>query len=155
MLSSDGITGPAIPTPDAQEFKTYSFQYSLFPHREGWKESDCYKPAYEFSHGLSGFQLPASKGRRKLPFMFSFVEIEPGNLVLAAFKKAENTDEVVLRLFETKGQKTTGVIHLFKEPASVKKVNLLEEEEGRINHQGDEITLSVRPFEITSLKIRF
>ena len=132
MLSSDGITGPAIPTPDAQEFKTYSFQYSLFPHRKGWKESDCYKPAYEFSPGLSGFHLPASKGKRRLPFVFSFV-----------------------RFFETKGQKTTGVIHLYKEPVSVKTVNLLEKEEGRINHRDNEITLKVKPFEIVSLKIRF
>jgi len=156
MLSADGITGPAVPTPDAQEFKTCSFQYALCPHGKGWPEADCFKPAYEFNHGLAGFQLPVARGKRKLPSYFSFVEITPCSLILAAFKKADNADAVILRLFETKGQRTRGVIRLFKEPASVQRVNLLEEEEeGRVGHQGNEISLSVKPFEIVSLKIRF
>jgi len=155
MLSADGITGPAIPTPDAQEFKTYSFQYALCPHRNGWPEADCFKPAYEFNHGLAGFQLPVAEGKQKLPSRFSFVEITPSSLILAALKKADNADAVILRLFETKGRRTKGVIRLFKAPASVKRVNLLEEEEGSISHRGNEISLSVRPFEIVSLKIGF
>jgi len=80
---------------------------------------------------------------------YLFINIE------SIIKKADNADAVILRLFETKGKRTKGVIRLFKEPASVKRVNLLEEEEGSIGHRGNEISLSVRPFEIISLKIGF
>jgi len=155
MLSADGITGPAIPTPDAQELKTYSFEYSLFPHRKGWKESNAFKPAYEFNYNLMGFQLPVVKGTRTLPHQFSFVEVKPENLILVAFKKTEDTNAVILRLFETKGEKASGEIRLFKEPSSVKTANLLEEEERELKFRGKRIRLQVKPFEIVTLKIEF
>jgi alpha-mannosidase len=155
MLSCDGTTGPAIPTPDAQEFKTYSYEYSLYPHRNNWLKADCFMPAYEFNQGLIGFQLPVTKGKQKLPSKFSFIEIKPNNIILVALKKAENINSAIMRLFETKGQKTKGIIRLFKEPISVEKVNLLEEDEGHVDCRGDEINISVGPFEILSLKIRF
>jgi alpha-mannosidase len=62
---------------------------------------------------------------------------------------------VVLRFFETKGEKTSGVVSLFKEPVSAKVVNLLEEEEGEIECQGGEIRFEVNPFEIVTLKLKF
>ncbi len=155
MLSSDGVTGPAIPTPDAQELKTYSFEYALFPHRNGWKESDAFKPAYEFNCSLTGFQLPLTKGNRIFPHQFSFVELTPDNLVLVTFKKAEDTNDVILRFFETKGQRTWGEITLFKEPTSVEAANLLEEEEREVKFRGRKIKFWVKAFEIVTLKIAF
>lgn len=155
MLSTDGVTGPAIPTPDAQELKTCSFEYALFPHKKDWKESDVFKPAYEFNYNLMGFQLPLVRGKKTLPHRFSFVEVKPDNLILDAFKKAEDTDEVILRLFETKGERTKGEIILFRKPSSVKIVNLLEEETGSLKYRGRKIKLQAKPFEIVSLKIKF
>jgi alpha-mannosidase len=157
MLSSDGETGPAIPTPDAQEFKTYYFEYSLFPHSKGWKEANSFMPAYEFNHNLIGFQLPAGtrKKIRTLPSHLSFVELKPENLVLTTLKKSEDTSEVVMRFFETKGEKTSGVVNLFREPSSVKVVNLLEEEEEEIEFRDGEIRLEVEPFAIVTLKLKF
>ncbi|MBI2860540.1 MAG: glycoside hydrolase [Chloroflexi bacterium] len=156
MLSSDGVTGPAIPTPDAQEFKTYTFEYSLYPHQKGWKEANSFRPAHEFNNNLTGFQLPAPKSGGDLPPMLSFVRVRPENLVLVALKKAEHGDEVVLRLFETKGEPAEGEIELFLEPASVKVVDLLErDDELAVEHDGNRIRLRVRPFEIVSLKLGF
>ncbi len=156
MLASDGIIGPAIPTPDAQEFKNYTFEYSLFAHQKGWKDANSFKPAYELNYGLIGFQLPIEKRRKgSLPYRYSFVEVKPENLILVVFKKAEDSDEVILRLFETKGERTRGEITLYKEPSAVKMVDLLEAEEGEIKYRGRRIKLQVKPFEIVSLKIRF
>ena len=105
MLSSDGETGPAIPTPDAQEFKTYQFEYSLFPHKKDWKGANSFKPAYEFNQELIGLQIPAEPvGKaRNLPAQLTFIELEPDNLILVALKKSEDTDESVLRFFESNG----------------------------------------------------
>jgi alpha-mannosidase len=156
MLASDGVIGPAIPTPDAQEFKDYTFEYSLFTHRKDWREANSFKPAYEFNNGLIGFQLPVERRKGGLPYHLSFVEVRPESLILVVFKKAEDANDVILRFFETKGQKTWGEITLFKEPASVKIVNLLEEEEEEeVKFRGRKIKFWVKPFEIVSLKIGF
>lgn len=155
MLSSDGVTGPAIPTPDAQEYKSYTFEYSLYPHQQEWKEAKSYKSANEYNNNLIGFQLTKEQNGGDLPSQFSFVELKPDNLILVSLKKAEDSDDVILRFFETKGEETKGEIDLFREPASVKAVNLLEEDEGGIEYSRSKISLSVKPFEIVSLKIRF
>ena len=156
MLASDGVIGPAIPTPDAQEFKDYTFEYSLFTHKKDWKEANSFKPAYEFNYGLIGFQMPIDKRRKgSLPPRFSFAEIKPESLILVVFKKAEDDNEIILRFFETKGERTKGEITLYKEPTAVKMVNLLEAEEGEVKYRGRKIKLDVKPFEIVSLKISF
>jgi len=159
MLSSDGITGPAIPTPDAQEFKNYSFSYSLFPHQKNWKEKSSFRLAQEYNYNLIAFQLPPERSKKFLPSHFSFLEIKPNNLILTAFKKVERGNEIILRFFETKGEKTEGEISLFKKPKAVRVVDLLEEnnwpENQKIKIGGKKIRLTVKPFEIVTLRLKF
>ena len=104
MLSSDGISGPAIPVPDARELnKRYEFRYSVYPHEGDWREASSYKHAIEFNTDLDTLQLP--KGM-KLSLNRSFLKIYPENVVLSALKRAEDGDGVILRFYETKGEET-------------------------------------------------
>jgi alpha-mannosidase len=154
MLSSDGKTGPAIPVPSAQELEKYVFRYSLYPHEGDWREASSYKHALEFNTDLDALQI--SKGI-KLPLKRSFLKIEPENVVLSALKRAEDGDGVIMRFYETKGEETDAKITLFREPKVVKVVNMLEEEEEGVNKElkkeGERIELTLKPFEIVTLKI--
>ncbi|MEN8614845.1 glycoside hydrolase family 38 C-terminal domain-containing protein [Dehalogenimonas sp. THU2] len=173
MLSSDGTTGPAVPTPDAQEFKKYKFEYSLYPHRGGWQDGQSYKHGHEVNTGLMAFQLhPARRRRKVFPEAFSFIEINPCNVILTACKKAEDGSGIILRLYEANGEKTDADIHFFKSargttelsaeeqslirhPSAVRLVNLLEDEEGDVACAEGVIKLKIKPFEIVSLKVIF
>jgi alpha-mannosidase len=156
MLSSDGRTGPAIPVPDAQELRRYVFSYSIYPHKGDWREASSYKHALEFNCSLDAVQLREEK---KLPLKQSFLKIDPENVVLSALKKAEEGDEVILRFYETEGEETDAEITLFKEPKSVRPVNLLEEENEEVKkelkQEGKKIELMLKPFEIVTLKMDF
>ncbi len=156
MLSSDGRTGPAIPVPDAQELRKYEFRYSIYPHRGDWREASSYKHALEFNCHLDAIQLRDDK---KLPLKRSFLKIEPGNVILSALKKAEEGDEVIMRFYETNGEETDAEITLFREPKTVKVVNMLEEEDEEVKKElkieGERIGLTMKPFEIVTLKVEF
>jgi alpha-mannosidase len=157
MLSSDGKAGPAIPVPNAQELKRYEFRYSIYPHEGDWREASAYKHAYEFNTNLDALQM--SDGL-KPPLKRSFLEIEPKNVVLSALKKAENGDGgVILRFYETKGEETDAEITLFREPKTVKVINLLEEEDDgvakELEKEGKRIKLTMKPFEIVTLKVKY
>ncbi len=156
MLSSDGRTGPAIPVPDAQEFKRYVFRYSIYPHRGDWREAASYKQALEFNFILDALQLPKGK---KMPLKRYFLKMEPESVVLSALKRAEDGEGAILRFYETKGEKTNAEITLFREPKTVKAVNLLEEEdEGvvkKLKKNGKRIELKMKPFEIVTVKAEF
>jgi alpha-mannosidase len=156
MLSSNGKAGPAVPVPDAREMKKYTFRYAIYPHGGDWRDAESYKHALEFNIDLDAMQLP--KGM-KMPLKRSFLKIEPTSVILSALKRAEDGDGVILRFYETKGEKADAEITLFKAPTEVRVVNMLEEEDAElakaVKQDGKSLTLLVNPFEIVTLKLKF
>ena len=110
-LSADGIAGPLVPTRDALELRTYTFEYAIEFHEGDWREAEMYNKAHDYHHLPIAFQAD-SKG--DLPAELSFLEINPPNLILSALKKAEEGDDVILRFFETKGEPTKAEIRFFR-----------------------------------------
>ena len=151
ILSGDGEAGPLIPTPDALELRDYTFKYALRPY-----EGDC-RQAGTFKHGQEYQRQPLStqaNAKGNLPSEFSFLKIEPNNLLLSALKKAEDSDEVILRFFETKGEETMGEIELFRVIERATVVDLLEREEYELKPDRNKIRMEVNPYEIVTLKLK-
>ena len=151
ILSADGDAGPLIPTPDALELRDYVFEYALHHHDGDWRQSEAYKNSQEFHHLPFTVQANA-KG--DLPQVFSFLELKPNNLILSALKKAEDSDEVILRFFETKGEKTAAEVTLFRKIEKAAVTDLLEREEYELKTDGNSLRMEVKPFEIVSLKLK-
>jgi len=152
ILSADGDAGPLIPTPDALELnKDYIFEYALQHHDGDWKQSEAYKHGQEYHHQPLCLQVN-SKGN--LPSAFSFLKVSPNNLILSALKKAEDSDEVILRFFETKGEETMAELELFRKIGRCTVANLLEQEEYELKPDHNKLKFEVKPFEIVTLKLR-
>jgi len=151
-LSADGIAGPFVPTPDALELKSYTFEYAVQLHDGDWRQAEMYKQAQEFRHLPIAIQ---AEGNGDLAPELSFIEISPNNLILSALKKAEDSDEVILRFFETKGEATPARVEVFREIKRVTLVDLLEREDKEIPFTRRGFILQVNPFEIVTLKLRF
>ncbi len=151
-LSADGISGPLVPTRDALELKLFTFEYSLQPHQGDWRQAEVYKEAQEYHHLLIPVEANA-KG--DLPGEYSFLELKPNNLILSALKKAEASDEVILRFFETKGETTKAELKVFKPIKQAWITDLLEKEEKELGAGTNTLTLEVKPFEIVTIKLRF
>ena len=151
-LSADGIAGPFVPTPDALELKPYTFEYAVQLHDGDWRQAEMYKQAQEFHHLPIATQ---AEGNGDLAPELSFIEISPNNLILSALKKAEDSDEVILRFFETKGEATLARVEVFREIKRVTLVDLLEREDKEIPFTRRGFILQVNPFEIVTLKLKF
>jgi len=149
-LSADGIAGPLVPTPDALELKDYKFEYALQHHDGDWKQAESYKHGQEFHHLPLAVQT-TSEG--DLPQEFSFLELKPSNLILSALKKAEDSNEVILRFFETKGENTMAEVKLFRRIERATVVDLLEQEEYELKPERNKLSIDVKPFEIVTLKL--
>jgi len=152
ILSADGEAGPLVPTPDALELRDYEFEYALQPHEGDWKEAESYKQAQEFYHSLLPVQ---GEFQGSSPGKSSFLRIFPDSLILSAFKKAEDSDEVILRFFESRGEETMAELELFREIKRAAVVDLLEREEFELKPSGNTLKMQVKPFEIVTLKLRF
>ncbi len=151
-LSADGVAGPLVPTPDALELRQHTFEYAVQPHDGDWRQAEVYKQAPEFSHRPIAIQANAEG---ELPAEHSFIKLTPHNLILSALKKAEDSEAVILRFFETTGLSTQAEVELFKDIKRLTTVDLLEREEGELPFEGNRLHLEVKPFEIVSLKLEF
>jgi alpha-mannosidase len=150
-LSADGKAGPLVPTPDALELKPFIFEYALQFHKGDWRQSQIYQRAQEYCQPL--LPIPA-RAEGTLPSVFSFLELSPGNLLLSALKKAEDSEEVILRFFETEGIPTRGKVKAFREIKRAVVVDLLEKEQEELPICGNCVEIEVKPFEIVSLKLK-
>ncbi len=165
LLSADGTKGPCIPTPDANEMGRHTFRYSILPHRKSWREAETYRRAAEVNMPLVAVQLgtvPDHDNHERQPQMrYSFLEIEPRNILLSTIKPAapdgrSKMPSIIVRLYETEGRKTIARLRFDRPVKKVQLLDLLENELDEGTDIGREtVELEVHPFKIVTLKAQF
>ncbi len=102
--------------PDREEEYTFidqgvqSFNYAIYPHSGGWEEAGTVRKAMELNQKPVTILESYHKG--VLPQKNSFIHIDAENVVMTAMKKAEENDDVIIRLYETNKVKTDVVVKL-------------------------------------------
>jgi len=134
----------------ALENGEHIFDYSLLPHKGTWRDAKTYKVGLEFNNPLILIKTDIHKG--KLPKRYSFISINPENLVLTAFLK--DGDHYLIRFYEAEGKTTEGSIELFKPIDEAYNANLLGEPEKKLDVKERTIKVNVGKFEIVTLKVR-
>jgi alpha-mannosidase len=125
--------------------------YALYPHRHDFKEALTARKAYEFNCPMVPLTEPSHEGR--LPKVFSFISAQPENIILTVVKKAEDSDDIILRFFETFGKNTKAVIRLPEAPKSAKETDLMENETSRILIKENAVETLLSRHEIKTAKI--
>ena len=108
---------------------------------------------YEFNNPLIAVIGDGHKGI--LPAKHSFVEISPENLIVTVLKKAEDSDDLMLRFFETTGTQCTAKVKLseFMKVDAVHKTDLLENELEDIPKSKQGFDVEVGKYSIESFKL--
>ena len=165
LLSSDGIMGPCIPTPNANEMGLQTFRYSILPHRKSWRESETYRRAAEINMPLIAMQVIAAKkqednSERIQEFSHTFLKIEPRNILLSTIRSVAavsgSASEIIVRIYETEGRKTIARLHFDRLVKRVYLLDMLENELGKSTDVGRKtLEIEVRPFKVITLKVQF
>ena len=86
------------------------FHYSLLPHSGGWQEAGTVRRAAELNQPAWLQAATCHPGR--LPMQDSFMAVQPENLVVSAFKLAEDGQGWIVRAYESAGRATAGRVDL-------------------------------------------
>ncbi|MDY0231586.1 MAG: glycoside hydrolase family 38 C-terminal domain-containing protein, partial [Candidatus Saccharicenans sp.] len=112
-----------------QDFGRHEILYALYGHQGDWRQANSRRQALRLNQPLLAFQTVPHEG--SLGKSFSFLRTSHDNLAISALKKAENSDEVIVRLVETKGQNLKKAsLTFFGGISSAREVNGVEEEIG-------------------------
>jgi alpha-mannosidase len=148
VLGISLLRGPLYPDPLADEGE-HHFTYSLFPHPGDWTEAGVTREA----HALNSPPVVGEDVAE--PAEFGLLRAEGVELALGALKPAEDGRGEILRLYEPHGARGQCILRFAQRPASVERANLLEDPEGPVEVAGGAVRLTVRPFEVVTLRINW
>ena len=141
------LRAPKSPDPEA-DMGRHEFAYALLPHPGGWREAGVVAEAARFNVPLRWLPSDAEPQSR------SFASADDPNLVLDTIKRAEDSDALVLRLYEAHGARGVARVRLGLPFGSARRANALEDEGDELEIHGDEIVLPYRPHEIITVLAR-
>ena len=146
------LRSPNWPDPHADEGH-HEFTYSLYPHAGTWRDAQTVRRGYELNYKLRTVQVQNHTG--ELPPLHSFVKIDSDHVVLTAMKWAEDSEALVLRLYEWSGKESEVTIHLPSAAQRAWETNLIERPSGEIAVSKESISIHIKPYEIKTLSVQF
>lgn len=130
----------------------HEFVYSILPHTGNHIEGDVAKEAYQLNVPLTTIKGEASDINEPQK-QRSFIEVADDNIVIEAVKKAEDSDDMIIRLYENSGSSCKTNVNFGFDIKSATLVNMLEEDECELKVCDNSIDIEFKPFEIHSIKI--
>jgi alpha-mannosidase len=138
------------------ELGAHHIRFALMPHVGDWTPSIATRAGQAFNHPFAAVATDLHEG--SLPPAHGFVSVEPANVLLSALKKAEDSDALIVRLYELEGRETRARIKLppLAAPDSpCVEIDLLEQplSENTAKMRRDTVEVTVPAFGIASVRI--
>ncbi len=140
------------PDPEA-DVGSHVIRYALYPHVGDWRDARTVRLAEGYNHPLLARAVPADTDR-SLPATYSFLQIKPASAVVTGLKRAEDDDDVVVRLYEASGQPARVTVTARQGPRAASSVNFMEDPLADLPTRGRSVRFPLRPSEIRTIKLR-
>lgn len=138
---------------DHQDFGHHTFTYSLLPHSGALSASDAARKASLLNQRVKAFvttRHPGHLGRE-----YAVASIDNANLQIKALKKAESSDEYVIRVYETSGSAPqNGCITFASDIAEACEADGTEKRIGNADFSGASLRFTVKPNSLKTFKVR-
>ncbi|GFZ34356.1 alpha-mannosidase [Clostridium zeae] len=138
------------PTTDQEE---HYFTYSIYPHKGEWKASETVSMAYNLNVPLYTRIEQAHSG--ELPVKLSFINVDKNNVMIETVKKAEDSDEFIVRMYEFHNKRSKVTMEFFKDIVSVNECSLMEKDIEALDISDNKVEFVIKPFEIKTFKVQF
>jgi alpha-mannosidase len=131
---------------------SHSFKFSITSHNEGWKNGFHF--GVESNHPLRPI-VRADKQKGELPAEKSFVSTSNPFAIITTIKKAEDDNDVVIRLLEAEGSNKNVELKLNQEVENISKTDMIEENPEKLNLKGKALQLQLGKSAVETYKIKF
>ncbi len=136
-----------------QDWGRHEFTYGLAGHGGDWRAAQTDWHAYRLNQPLIAFET--SKHPGPLGKEFSLLRVSNPRVRVLATKKAENSDEWIVRLVEIDGKRADDVRVSFAGPiSSAREVNGQEQPLSSVTVTKGELVTSFTPYQVRSFAIK-
>ncbi|MCL6432332.1 MAG: alpha-mannosidase, partial [Anaerolineae bacterium] len=144
------LRAPTQPDPHADE-GVHHLTYSLFPHAGDWRQGTV-QQAYSLNVPLGAALVEPHPGM--LPPQWSLVSTDRPNAIVETVKVAEDSDELIVRVYEGYNQRGTVTLRFGAPIVSAAACNLIEDGAEPLPFEGDRVSLYLGPYQVRTLKVR-
>lgn len=143
------MRAPICPDPTG-DIGYNEFTYSLVPHAGTWQEAGISELAYALNNppAVVYSAVGSHDGER-------LISVKRKGVVLDAFKKAQNDDGYILRVFEAYSSRGKCEIDFCKAIESVTECNLMEKDGEALSHCEKSFVFDIKPNEVKTFRIKF
>lgn len=147
------LRSPKNPDPEA-DMGHHRFRYALLPHQGTLQQANVIHSAFNFNVPLLvANDLPVTLWQ---DHKNSFFSVDHDSVIIDAVKKAEDSNDIIVRLYESFGGRTK---FNFKSCFPIKSAhlcNMLEEkleESTKLEWNEGQVSLSIKPFQVITLAL--
>ncbi len=137
---------------EQQDMGYHEFTYSIIGHKGELDKAAAVEKSTALNSPLRAFVSPKHKG--DLGKAFSFASSNNSNVTIRAIKKAEKSDEYVVRVYENSGKSVQNATLTFAANI-VKAVEAdgTEKEIGAASYAGKDLKVTIKPFSVKTYKV--
>jgi alpha-mannosidase len=139
------LRAPSHPDPTADRC-VHEFAYAIMPHKGNWRDADVVAEGYKFNSPLllAPGLIPATE----------LVSVDNPNLVIDTVKRAEDSDALIIRLYECHGARGDANLTVNLPFKRAEVVDILEQPLQGVKPRDGRIPLRFSPYQVISLMIR-
>ena len=145
------LRSPIDPDPEADQGEHW-FTYSLYPHGGDWRNGTV-QEAHELNNPV--IAVPASPSPGELPPAAAFAGVDAENVIIDTVKRHEDSDALIVRLYEAYGQRGEVNMTFCRPPKKVTECDLMEENDMPVSANGTTLSFTVTPYDIRTFKVAF
>ncbi len=140
------LRSPKMPDPNA-DMGQHTFRYALLPHAGTFQQAGVIDEAYRFNVPMLVSATQAG------PTEASFFSVDNPAVMIDTVKKAEDSDAIIVRMYESHGSRGTARLSSSLPIKSAAQVNLLEEEDEPLDWSKGSVSFEFTPFKLVTLKL--
>ncbi len=135
----------------------HHIKYALVPHRGAWQDANATRRGAEFNAPLLPKSEPSHTGQ--LATAYGTLDVAPSSVTVESVKKAEDTNEYIVRLYETADKASAAVLNFTRSPRTARETDMMEWDKfvpsKSFAIKGTKVIVPVRPFEIKTIRVGF
>ena len=145
------LRAPKAPDPEC-DMGVHRFSYVLLPHFGTYNYADVVHAAYAHNGPLRSALIEPTAG--ELTQLDPLVTCDDRNIVIETVKKAEDSDDIIVRLYECHNSRGQAELFCINAPSEAVLCDLEETELADLDVQDGLVQFSYKPFEILTIKLK-
>jgi alpha-mannosidase len=151
LLYTPGVRG-GYADQASQDLGRHQIRYALYGHTNDWRAGQSFQQAARLNQPMKVYAVPAHDGA--LGKAFSLLHVDSPNVSVVAIKKAETSDEIVVRLREHTGSEAKDVkVAAASAIVSAREVDGQEREIGKASVVNGRLVTDVRGYGLRAFAI--